>query len=149
MWIWTYVERFEVLLLLVRLHNVLKLIWQFFFFVWQSSFLKIVFLFNLSLYYWERSLFLSLFLLLNVNSKIAIGELFFLDPCCIFTLYTGIMSSTGYNCENVYNHKIFINSLLLVQHLPNCLIWLEVKKIIFEMSNIKSFNRICRSAIRI
>lgn len=45
----------------------------------------------------------------------------------IFTLYTGIMSSAGYNCENVYNHEIFIKSLLLVQHLPDCLIWLEVK----------------------
>lgn len=45
-----------------------------------------------------------------------------------FTLYTGIMSSAGYNCENVYNHEIFITSLLLVRHLTNCLIWLEVKK---------------------
>lgn len=58
-----------------------------------------------------------------------------------FTLYTGTMSSAGYNCENVYNHEIFITSSLLVQRLTNCLIRLEdeeKKKHTFEMYNKKN-----------
>lgn len=43
-------------------------------------------------------------------------------------------------------------SLLLVQHLTDCLIWLEEKNEKKKLLNVKKknlFNRICRSAIRI